>query len=146
MILIGREGPGAGRNKHMGELSSVLSCMTDANILSVLNPPLNERNRESLVSQSSTTLPPQADWRMTNPIIGQRIPNGVVSNHFSVDTSSIPGAIYIYHVHIYKVDRDGTVKKDDVAATEDSRITTSLLKRLREKHPEFESNKYNNNY
>ena len=67
----------------MGEIISTTG-VSEASILSVINPPLNERNRDSLVAISSTTLPPQAVWRMSNPV-GKKIPNGVVSNHFLVE-------------------------------------------------------------
>lgn len=69
--------------------------------------------------------------------IGKKIASGVRANFFTVNPSSKSGLIVNYHVHIYKVDRSGIVENVDVAATEDTRVTTSLLLRLKKKHPEW---------
>lgn len=73
---------------------------------------------------------------MASPI-GRKIENGLKTNFYYVNPSEMTGVIYNYHVHIYKVDRSGTIDTKDVAATEDTRVTTSLLLGLRKKHPEW---------
>jgi hypothetical protein len=73
---------------------------------------------------------------MANPL-GRRLDSGVKANFFALNPEKMSGAIYVYHVHIYKVDRSGTIDPVDVASKEDFRITTSLLLNLRAKHPEW---------
>lgn len=73
---------------------------------------------------------------MTSPI-GRKLDTGVKANFFYVNPALITGVIYNYHVHIYKVDRSGTIDTVDIAGSEDTRITTSLLLGLRKKHPEW---------
>jgi len=110
--------------------------MTDRDILAVINPPASERERTALVAAGNTILPSQSAWRMQTPI-GKKIASGVRANFFAVNPTSKSGMIVNYHVHIYKVDRTGAVETVDVAATEDTRVTTSLLLRLKKKHPEW---------
>lgn len=69
--------------------------------------------------------------------IGKKIATGVRANFFAVNPTSKSGMIVNYHVHIYKVDRAGVPESVDVAATEDTRVTTSLLLRLKKNHPEW---------
>lgn len=69
--------------------------------------------------------------------IGKKIATGVRANFFAVNPTSMSGMIVNYHVHIYKVDRSGVIDTVDCAATEDTRVTTSLLLRLKKKHPEW---------
>ena len=73
---------------------------------------------------------------MSTPI-GRKIETGVRANFFFVNPSKMTGAIYVYHVHIYKVDVKGVVDSVDIASTEDTRITTSLLLQLKKKHPDW---------
>lgn len=76
---------------------------------------------------------------MANPV-GRKLDAGVKANFFAMNPAKMTGAIYVYHVHIYKVDsRTGTIDPEDVASKEDVRITTSLLLNLRNKHPEWPS-------
>eukprot|EP01036_Dinobryon_divergens_P026494 gene26494-35157_t len=131
------------RNTHMGEIGPVISMcgsgvagMSDRDIMAVISPPASERDRSALVAASSTKLPPQAAWRMSNPI-GRKLDSGVKANFFALNPEKMSGAIYVYHVHIYKIDRTGTIDPVDVASKEDFRITTSLLLNLRNKHPEW---------
>ena len=148
--------------------SSGTAGMSDKDIMAVISPPASERDRSALVAASSTKLPPQAAWRytiiheypyyiyhritfkkktdffifhpkrMANPV-GRRLDAGVKANFFAMNPARMSGAIYVYHVHIYKVDRSGTIDTEDVASKEDVRITTSLLLNLRNKHPEWPS-------
>lgn len=73
---------------------------------------------------------------MASPI-GRKIEMGLNTNFFYVDPSKMTGVIYNYHVHIYKLDRSGTIDSRDIAGTEDTRVTTSLLLGLRRRHPEW---------
>ena len=75
---------------------------------------------------------------MATPV-GRKLDVGVKANFFAMNPAKMTGAIYVYHVHIYKVDRSGTIDTVDVASVEDPRITTSLLLNLRNRHPEWPS-------
>lgn len=61
----------------------------------------------------------------------------VTSNHFQLDTSRCPKTITQYHVHLYRVGRDGHNSTEDIAAEEDTRKTVQLMRTLRDKHPEW---------
>lgn len=127
----------------MGEIGglSQYQCgqgMTDADILKVINPPASERDRSALVAKGSTSMPGHAAWRMS-PGIGRKMDKGLKVNHFLINTTAIPGTIYQHHVHIYKVEKDGSIDKKDISTLEDSRITASLMLKLRKRHPEWEN-------
>lgn len=134
----------SGRNRHMGELPSLMSVlsgpgMTDTDIARVICPPPAQRNRETEVSGADTKQPPLAEWRMTTPIgVNLSAAHVVRANHFRVNPTNIPGALYKYHVHIYSINIDGS-DKEEVAATEDVRITIGLMTKLRTRHPEWET-------
>jgi hypothetical protein len=131
----------------MGEIGPIIGVcganspgMTPNEILAVINPPASDRDRSALVAQGNTVMPGQAAWRMATPV-GKRLESGVRTNHFPIESSRITGTIANYHVHIYKVQRDGTVDTVDIAATEDSRVTTSLMLKLKKRHPEWDGGK-----
>jgi hypothetical protein len=137
-----------GKNRHMGDcypitnLAATLATGRAAeDLLAVLNPTRADReSREGLVSQSSVVIPPHAAWR-TSLRIGKVLnpENGhiISSNHFSIDHRRIPSFLYSYHVHMYKVNRDGSVETTDCVSTEEFRNTTALMLALKKKHPEW---------
>eukprot|EP01034_Spumella_vulgaris_P025945 gene25945-32455_t len=140
----GYGGGSSNANPHMGQVGSVMALtsgrgMSDAEILAVINPPAAERDRSALVSRESYSMPGHAAWRMT-PRIGRQLdaPHVVRTNHFEVDTSTIPGVIVQHHVHIYRMEKDDVSSTKDIASEEDPRVTISLLQLLRAKHPEWE--------
>jgi eukaryotic translation initiation factor 2C len=126
----------------MGELPQILallngSGMSNADILAIVNPPADQRNRSL---QNRYSMPGQDAWRMT-PSVGRPLDKNtqkVHSNHFLVPTNNIPGRMYVYHVHIKKFDRDGNLIDTDIAAEEDCRITTLLMSNWKQRHPEWQ--------
>jgi hypothetical protein len=133
---------GCGRNRHMGEIQSVVAAlkgpgMTDHDILSVINPPASDRDR----SIDDPRMPSLEEWRMRAPI-GTALtsnPQHVVrANHFKVDFSNVPACIYHYHIHFYPI-RKGKVMDKDVGSTADSRILVGLVNQLRKNHPDWET-------
>ncbi len=144
----GGDGP-SGRNRHMGEVDSIAQAMrtlSDSSILTVINPP--EADRRSRSTQLSLTpdtcrLPSHHPFRMANSIGVILSPQHIIrTNHFRVDTSHVVPQIYHYHVHIRKANPSSIGKatsREDVAGKEDSRITMTLLKQLRNRHPEWEA-------
>jgi eukaryotic translation initiation factor 2C len=54
----------------------------------------------------------------------------VRANFFKVDKHAIPAKIFQYHVHLYRINKDGTVSEEDVAAFEDHRTTHALMNEL----------------
>lgn len=129
----------------MGEVASILALassrsvgMTDNDILAVINPPQSQRDRSTMALADGYTMPSHAEWRMV-PTLGAKLDERfpVRANHFLLDTTLIPSRIFLYHVHIKKVETNGIVNTEDIASTEDARMTVSLLSRLRDRHPEW---------
>jgi hypothetical protein len=127
----------------MGELNTVMAAlsgvgMTDREILAVINPPASERNRSALVT--NPRLPAHNPARMTTPIGNALTTHTVRSNHFKMNFANIPGTIYHYHVHIYKVNsKTGETGATDCINDEDTRITIGLMDRLRIRHPDWKN-------
>jgi hypothetical protein len=76
-------------------------------------------------------------WRMSSKAIG--LETEVVSNHFLVNTDNMLEVIYQYDVKLFRHDRDGNLS-ENMAATEDFRITTEIMKLFRSKHAEWNNN------
>ena len=128
------------RFKHMGEIPSVIGLVRNRNdeLLEVLNPPMEKRRREHLVAESGEALPAHSEWRMM-PYAGKfldSISQVVRSNHFQVSTDKMPEAISHYHVSIHKYGKDGLGDKD-IAVENEPHINFSVMKALRERHPEW---------
>jgi hypothetical protein len=125
----------------MGEVATVSSRlsapgMTDREILSVINPPASQRNRLEDINRDGARLPGHSPWRMQSQIGSVMTGDQVVrANHFRMDTSAIPRALYKYHVHIRKMINN--VIGNEVSHSEDYRMTYNLLQRLKKKHPEW---------
>lgn len=113
--------------------------MTDAEILAVINPPAADRDRSSLVTHR--IMPPLANWRNATPIgaVLDMKTHSVISNHYRVICSRLPPRIYHYHVHMYRLMRDGTMDAEDCTPKEDTRNLISILLELRKRHPEWTS-------
>jgi hypothetical protein len=143
-----------GRNRHMGEVSSIMALatangMSDGDILAVIEPPAADRNRgncldtssslESAYTQTSKMFPSHVEWRNTLKIGKVLNPTTQIvrSNHFLVDTSTIKKKLCQYAVHIYRFSHSGEEVTPDCAGEEDSRITTGLIILLRDNHPEW---------
>ena len=138
----------------MGEVPSIQALtqaagMTDRDILAVINPPAADRDRSNRLDSSysletaykefSQMLPAHADWRQT-PKIGKKLNPAtqiVRSNHFRIDTRSLPTAISQYVIHLYKFDRQGKEITSDCAGDEDSRTITELVIRLGQNNPQW---------
>lgn len=117
----------------MGELRGV-GC-DDASILKVVNPPLGDRNRP--VNDTNVAMPPHEAWRFLNPI-GKRLDKAkhiIISNHFKINTSLIPRAVYHYDVRILR-QKDGEWSSD-ITAVEDKRTTVAILKSAHKVHPNW---------
>jgi hypothetical protein len=79
----------------MGEVPAVLALirgkgMTDADILTIINPPASARDRSAFIT--SRHLPGHAEWRNTS--IGATLDMNthvIRSNHFRVDASRLVG-------------------------------------------------------
>jgi hypothetical protein len=115
--------------------------MSDANIAAVLCPTKEDLGkREALVHSASPELPGHSAWRFETKI-GKELNSSnnhlIRTNHFAVNPKNIPSTIYKYHVSLYRVGRDGQVDKTDCAGEEDSRVTTSLVLRLKKKYPDW---------
>lgn len=136
----------------MGEIGSVIALVDNynpADILRVVNPPAADRNnRASYVdrlapsgTESSVSLPSHAAWRFQDTI-GKPLEASkghvVRANHYVINPSKIPGTLYQYAVHLYKVDRTGKPDtSNDEAKDIDIRASTALLMTLRDNHPEW---------
>ena len=138
----------------MGEVPSVQALtqaagMTDRDILAVIDPPAADRDRsnrldasyslESAYKEFSKMLPAHADWRQS-PKIGKRLnpqTQIVRSNHFRIDTRSLPTAISQYVIHLYKFDHQGKEITVDCVGDEDSRTVTELVIRLGKNNPQW---------
>eukprot|EP01039_Chlorochromonas_danica_P004141 gene4141-4546_t len=141
----GRGGGGggglSGRNRHMGEISSVQSLLTrpemsDAAILQVINPPAAERDRSAILAVGSFDLPAQSARRGERPI-GAVLssPQHIIrSNHFQVNVSGLSPQIAHYHVHIYRIAVDGSCDKKDRAAEGEDSQNMALLLKLFDRH------------
>jgi hypothetical protein len=127
----------------MGEISSVnelcyVSGMRDNDIASVINPPALQRQRDSDTAQSGVMMPPLADWRMGNGIgAALSSPHTVLVNAFRWNTSQLPSRIFMYHVYIYSMNPDDTVK-EEVSKKQDLTINFSLIAKLRHRHQEWD--------
>jgi eukaryotic translation initiation factor 2C len=112
--------------------------MRDNDIASVINPPAPQRQRDTEIAQSGVILPPPAAWRIGNGI-GAAVssPHTVRVNAFRWNTTQLPSRIFMYHVHIYSINPDGS-DKEEVSQKEDIKITISLLAKLRRRHPEWD--------
>jgi hypothetical protein len=115
--------------------------MADSEILKVINPAAAERDRSALIS--TVNIPPHAEWRQRNPIgVALSEPQHMIqTNHFKVDVNAISGVIVHHHVHIYKVNRDGSIDKTEDAAVEGDQLhNVDLVLRVLSKHPEWQGN------
>jgi hypothetical protein len=143
----GGRGPPPGKNRHMGELGSVLALlrgpgMSDSDILQVIAPNASDRNRAALVGNPS--LPGHAEWRLRNAVgtVLSAPQHSIRVNHFLVDTSRFPGVIVQYHVHIYKYERDGTLSAKDSGQEGDQAVNLALVLKLLTRHPEWQGHGY----
>jgi hypothetical protein len=140
----GGGGRSSGKNKHMGEIGAILALMrsngmTDRDILNVINPPRQDRER----TVTDIIIPGHKPWRFATPIGARLEPNRHVvrSNFFRVDTSRIPSVIYQYGVHVFPFDKEvSDFSTEDVAGKEDSRVLFSLIIELQRRHPEWNTN------
>ena len=126
----------------MGEVTSVLALTrgrgtTDAEILAVINPPIADRDRSALIRHRA--LPPVEKWRHSAPIGAELDMNthSIISNHYRVMCGHLPPRIFQYHVHTYRLKRDGSVDSTDCAPDEDTRNLITVLLTLRRNHPEW---------
>lgn len=103
-------------------------------LLAVLNPPAEDRDRTEMLKLAAVGLPPVAKWR-EGPTVGLSLAgHRIVSNHFRLDVTKIPGPFYHYHVHIFRADRDGvTILRDiDCAVEEDPQVNCTLINKLKD--------------
>lgn len=136
----------------MGQIHSVQAILTqagmsDKDILAVIAPPPAARDRSKFLDASyslhtaygptSKMLPGHAAWRQTS--IGKALnyeTQVVKSNHFPIDLKNIVGQVFQYAVHMYKYGKDG-LETTDCAAEEDSRVTSTLVMTLRDRHKDW---------
>lgn len=126
----------------MGEVESIQRLlqapgMTPQDIQRVIMPAIAERDRSSALLESALVKPAFAEWRLQTPVGAALATADVVrANFFQLNTSSAPSAIFKYAVHIFSINTDGS-DKEEVSQKEDERITTSLIAKLRLRHPEW---------
>lgn len=122
----------------MGEIGSVTSLLSRGHsamapeLLAVLNPSPEDRNRSELIKNADFGLPSVASWRQA-PTVGSALTgHRIVSNHFLLNVNDVAGPIYHYHVHIYRVDRDNAtvIRSVDCAVEDDPQVNTTLLRKL----------------
>ena len=126
----------------MGEVASVLNLTrvkgnTDADILAVINPPAADRDRNALVRHRA--MPPVENWRHSSSIgaVLDMNVHSVISNFYRVICSNLPPRIFHYHVHVYRLLRDGSMDATDCAPDEDTRNLITVIISLRKRHPEW---------
>eukprot|EP01041_Mallomonas_annulata_P003861 gene3861-7706_t len=149
----GRSGQGGGRgrggrgNISMSSDQSIMGLlgrptMSNQAILQIINPPMDQRTNRPPArlnaikfTTDAAVLPAHDRWRLT-PSIGESLnPSSQIvrANHFQVDVTNIPDAIYHYHVYIHRLTKDGE-RGPDIAPVEDSKITTQLLSNLKQEY------------
>lgn len=128
----------------MGEVESIQRLLNAPGMLSqdiqrVVAPSVADRDRCRMVQESNLMKPGLAEWRLQTPI-GAQLPSSDVvrANFFQVNTDRVPSALFKYAVHIYSINIDGS-DKEEVSQKEDERINTSLLSKLRTRHPEWQT-------
>lgn len=107
-------------------------------ISKVICPPAAERDRTLILQEAAIVKPAILPQRLRNPI-GALLPDSEIvrANFFLVNTNHVPQRLFKYAVHIYSINVDGT-DKEEVGQKEDERITTSLIKKLCTRHPEWQ--------
>jgi hypothetical protein len=123
------------------------ATMGPAAVLAVIRPSPADRNRTSLVTDPRLPKYVPNGPRETLKI-GAQLPSTsavrITANHFGFSAGFAPcQTIKHYHVHLYRLDRTGSIRvgakggDGDVAATEDARKTMQLMHKLIEAHPEW---------
>lgn len=112
--------------------------MRAQDISKVICPPAAERDRTLILQEAAIVKPPILSQRLRNPI-GALLPDSEIvrANFFRVNTDRVPQRLFKYAVHIYSTNVDGT-DKEEVSQKEDERFTTSLIKKLCTRHPEWQ--------
>ena len=114
----------------------------DKDLLSVLMPSSADRaTRQAHCEDGKSRLPSVEEWRLM-PVAGRELSEAsgqvVRSNHFLVNTSSIPPQLFQYHVHLYPIDNQTKeARNEDIASKEDFRINVALMAQFRQNHDEF---------
>lgn len=79
----------------------------------------------------------RSDWRSVKI---NRNPVSVVTNHFSVDASRLVEYIFHYHVNIFRMDKEGNVKRsDDQSIIGEYSENREVIVNLVSRHPEWAS-------
>lgn len=117
---------------------------SDPEILKIVSPEdASQATRDTFMTDAdgvlNPTLPPlkNSTWRMqANECAGKLLdpPTQIVrSNHFRLPINNLKDILYQYYVHIYKIQRDGTVHGKDLVQEGDMAVNFALLNKLRRK-------------
>ncbi|RYG67438.1 hypothetical protein EON64_07435, partial [archaeon] len=152
------------KKPHMGDLTEItdLLCninMSDEAVLSVIDPPVQEKDREELVAQSriedlqsefnirnNSQLSTMTTWRLTGRLgaflDSQR--HVVRANFFPINTDALPKTIFNYRVGIFRIatDKEQQLRQEDDLCSKkgESGLTTQLLRALIKSHKEWHTN------
>jgi eukaryotic translation initiation factor 2C len=119
---------------QIAALSGPVSQIPNTIILSVIRPSADDlARRVSRLTPEIKEVPTREPWRVENEI-GH--PTRIFTNHYSVDTSKLPGSMFLYQIALQKINRDGTVAEDKVA-DEDVRTITECVMQLQKNHTEW---------
>jgi hypothetical protein len=115
-------------------------------------------HRAAAPTDMQLSLPPPDNWRMRQEdrigLVLDGVANVLRSNHFKIDPHSIPSFIYLYHVSIYRYERDNMTLQQDkdgkdfnlASDTKDTDVlqTYAIMRALRAMHPEWEVERRDN--
>lgn len=143
----GRGGPPGGSggrgNRHMGQIPAIntlVNQISAKDILAVIAPADGGTGPTRINDPITASNPPRAAWRDSNPIgvilDPTRAGQVVRSNHFKVNTTRMPGRIFLYQIALSQYNRTGALG-ENIAAEEDTRTMTGCVLKLKTQHPEW---------
>jgi hypothetical protein len=130
----------------MGVNSSIITMMgsrdaqqyiSDAAILRIINPPLQEKMRDQFTQNENKRLPKMQAWRYENtapagvPLDNHR--HSVTANIFKMNTANISKTLTHYNISIFRYKRgEDQIEEEDMCKKEDKILTSFVEQFLNE--------------